>query len=135
MRSGFEERVAANLDYHNVAYEYEPYKYAYASKLRMSRCMDCNSTSVWKTRWYTPDFVLDNGIFIEAKGNFKPSNRTAILDILNTCEDINRDNFRMLFMRNNRFGKKGKTYAEWCDDNEIQYAISLNGEVPKKWIT
>ena len=133
-RSGFEDRVANYLKSRGVAFDYEPYSYRYNRMVRGGSCNDCSSSNVVKSSWYTPDFVLSNGIFLEAKGKFTPTNRTSMLEVLNTCTDINRDNFRVLFMSNNLFGKKGKRYGDWCAAHGIIYAVSHTGEVPEDWI-
>ena len=51
-RSGLEQRIADNLAKHKCSFEYEPMSVAYTIDYK-----------------YTPDFVLDNGIVIEAKGS------------------------------------------------------------------
>lgn len=134
MRSKFEEKVAANLTKLNVAFEYEPYQVQYWSPVRSALCNLCNGAQVVKARWYTPDFVLKNGVIIEAKGKFTSANRSAIIDILDTSVYIDRRNFRLLFMADNTFGKKGKRYSDWCNQNGIIFHVSRQGEIPQEWI-
>ena len=134
MRSNFEERVAESLSRHGAAYEYEPWSCGYYSKIRGASCEDCESDMVVKLRWYTPDFVLADGTVIEAKGKLTGANRTKILDILNTSDCITTDNFRLLFMDDNKYGTAGKRYSDWAEQYGIVYHVSRNGEVPLEWL-
>lgn len=134
MRSKYEEKVAAYLKENKVKFEYEPFSVLYWRSVRGGNCAACDSNKVRKAAWYTPDFVLKNEIIIEAKGKFTPSNRTAMLELLDTSDYINRGNYRVLFMRDNPFGKRKTTYTEWCAKHDITAAVSLNGEVPKEWL-
>lgn len=139
-RSKYEGKVAKSLESRGVEFDYEPWSTEYLTPVRSGYCVDCDGTHVFRFRYYTPDFVLSNGVVIEAKGNLKPSDRSLILDLLNTNEFITRDNFRILFMRNNKFGKVRKTtgdratYASWAEKNNIECAVSLQGEVPISWL-
>ena len=53
-RSGLEQRIADNLAKRKCNFEYEPMSVAY-----------------FVTHKYKPDFVLPNGVIIEAKGYFR----------------------------------------------------------------
>ncbi len=64
-RSGLEKRTAQYLRKHNVKFEYEKLKIKFQPPMRT----------------YTPDFVLPNGIIIETKGRFIPSDRAKHLMI------------------------------------------------------
>ena len=57
-RSGLEERLGKHLDKVGCPYLYEVEKFEYVTRSK-----------------YTPDFFLPNGVIIEAKGFFKPSDR------------------------------------------------------------
>ena len=59
-RSGLESRTAAWLKLRKVKFKYEESRIPY---------------SVAEVRHYTPDFQLPNGIYIETKGRFIPSDR------------------------------------------------------------
>ena len=139
-RSLFEEKIAKYLTDNKVKFTYEPFSYKYFTKVRGTSCNKCGSDDVSKERWYTPDFVLTNGVIIEAKGNLKPGNRSAYLDVLNTSELVNRANFRILFQRNNRFGATRKrtgdrnTYEGWADKNGIICHTSALGHIPQEWV-
>lgn len=135
MRSNYEERVGVSITTHGVQFEYEPWLCAYYSSVRGSTCADCGGNQILKLRWYTPDFVLPNGLIIEAKGKLTGANRTKILDILDTSEYITRDNFRLLFMEDNKYGSAGRRYSDWAEQYGIVYHVSRIGEVPESWLT
>ena len=63
-RSGLEERFGKLLDNQAIPYLYEVDRIDYTVKSR-----------------YTPDFSLPNGVIIETKGFFKPSDRSKHIAI------------------------------------------------------
>ena len=63
-RSGLEKNVDDFLHSTGVDYEYESTKVPYVLK--------CN---------YTPDFVLKNGVMLEAKGHLSPDDRRKMLAV------------------------------------------------------
>ena len=133
-RSKFEESVGHQLDMAGVGYTYETYSYEYDVALgkNRARCLDCDSTNLVRTAWYTPDFFLDNGIIIEAKGRFTAANRRLILAVREEHEELG-ENLVMLFMRDNKIHKNSKThYSDWCMENDVPFAI---GEVKPEWIS
>jgi hypothetical protein len=83
-----------------------------------------------KDRKYHPDFQLENGIIIEAKGWFKSSDRQKHLCIKYQHPHLD---IRFVFSNpNNKIGKKSNTtYAMWCEKNNFKYA---KGVVPQAWI-
>ena len=80
---------------------------------------------------YNPDFILTfrNGrkIYIEAKGYFRPADRTKMLAVKRQNPSID---LRISFGRNNTLGKK-MTYTDLCDRHGFPWAV---GEVPKGWL-
>ena len=128
-RSKFEERIAKSLTSRGEKFKYEPFKMQYWKKVRQGYCENCGSHNVYQVRWYLPDFVLSNGIIVEAKGRFTSVDRTKMLAVIeaHSTEDI-----RMVFMCNNPI-KKGGTYrySDWCEKHDITYAIK---EVPDSWL-
>jgi len=131
-RSKFEETIASTLRVAGVKFDYETVTVTYQKEVRGSECQACGSTDVYTTAKYTPDFILANGIFIEAKGKFTPRDRTKILAVLRSNNEINRDNFRILFMYDNWLTKKKlKRYTDWCAQHDIQCAVGT--EVPEEW--
>ena len=89
LRSGLEDRLSKHLDKLNIPYLYECSKYSYVTESK-----------------YTPDFFLPNGVIIEAKGFFKPSDRRKMLAVKNQHPDLD---IRFVFQRNNTISKFSKT--------------------------
>lgn len=78
---------------------------------------------------YIPDFLLPNGIFIEAKGFFTPEDRTKMIAVklANPEADI-----RFVFMANNKIHKASKMrYGDWCNKHGFLWAVK---EVPDSWL-
>lgn len=81
---------------------------------------------------YTPDFLLPNGIYVEAKGNFDRNSRSKMALVIEQHPD---KDIRMLFMRNNYISKKSKTkYSDWCEIRNIKYHVSAMGNIPEEWL-
>jgi hypothetical protein len=116
-RNRFEANVARCLIKHGVTFEYE------GEVLRF--------TVPEIQRKYTPDFKLDNGIYIESKGKFDREARQRMALVMEQHPD---KDIRMLFMRDNPINKGSKTkYSDWCKQRNIKFAVSKDGEVPKEW--
>ncbi len=113
-RSGLEERTAEYLRSLKVKFTYEKMKIKWRSKDRI----------------YTPDFVLDNGIIIETKGRFIPSDRSKHLRIREQHPDLD---IRFVFSNPNARLYKGSksTYASWCEKYGFKYAKE---KIPVEWI-
>lgn len=80
---------------------------------------------------YNPDFILTfpggRKVYIEAKGYFRPADRTKMLAVKRQNPGID---LRIIFGRNNKLGKK-MTYTDWCDRHDFKWAV---GEVPAAWL-
>ena len=60
-----------------------------------------------------PDFFLPNGVIIEAKGFFKPSDRRKMLAVKEAHPELD---IRFVFMRDNTLSKSSKTtYSMWAE--------------------
>ncbi len=83
-----------------------------------------------KTRRYTPDFKLLNGIFIETKGRFFTADRMKHLHIQREHPSLD---IRFVFSNPNaRISKTSKTtYAAWCARHGFQFAKEW---IPEAWI-
>jgi len=116
LKSKFEEDVAKWLRSAKQKVRYEEIRIRYA---------------VIQHRYYKPDFILNNGIIIEAKGWLRPRDRTKHLLIKDQYPDLD---IRFLFQNANNFLRKGsKTrYSDWCNKYGIMYA---HKELPKEWLT
>jgi len=81
-------------------------------------------------RTYLADFLLSNGIIIEAKGRFTTEDRKkhCLIKEQHPILDI-----RFLFTNARKKLRKGSktTYAQWCDKIGFLYAQKF---VPKEWI-
>jgi hypothetical protein len=115
-RSGLERSIGDALKRQGVPFDYEPFKIEYEVPTRVAK--------------YNPDFVLSNGIIIEAKGRFETKDRQKHIRIKKQHPDLD-----IRFVFNNpkaTISKTSKTtYAMWCDRNGFQYAKNL---VPEEWI-
>ena len=89
----------------------------------------------------TLELIGDNIIVIEAKGFFKPSDRSKMLAVKKAHPNLD---IRLL-LQNNGFMYKAKKgtgrrtpdstdmrYGDWCDKHGFPWAVGT--EVPKEWI-
>ena len=113
-RSGFEAKLAHQLQRGGVSFQYESIRLEYT-----------------KTATYTPDFILPNGIIIEAKGVWTVEDRTKHLLVREQHPHLD---IRLVFMNASNKIRKGSdtTYAKWCEKKNILYA---NKQIPKSWLT
>lgn len=116
-RSGLEERVSSELKEQGIDVKYETFSIPYTPPL--------------KTRKYTPDFLLHNGIVIETKGRFLTADRQKHKVI--KAEYPNLD-IRFVFSNSKtKISKGSKTsYAKWCETYGFPYA---DKSVPNEWVT
>lgn len=118
-KSRLEAYTAAQLRKLKIKFKYEPHKLHYLKRVRMGQCGECLSAKVYSSRTYLPDFLLDNGTYIEAKGYFTATERAKIEAVLRSNPKIK---LKMLFGADNRI--KGEyRYSNWCKDRGIDYAI------------
>lgn len=115
-RSGLEARIAGQLETSGIDYTFEEEKIRYIVPER-------NAT-------YTPDFVLPNGIIIEAKGRFVTKDRQKHLLIRDQFPDFD---IRFVFSNSkNKIGKGSKTtYADWCEKKGFLFADET---IPEEWL-
>ena len=115
-RSKLERALAAQLTESGVSFEHEPFDIEYIPS---------------KPRRYKPDFVLPNGIVIEAKGYFVSEDRTKMLAVrqCNPTLDI-----RFVFGNAEAtIAKKSTTtYGMWCDSKGFLWAD--DGAIPTAWL-
>lgn len=118
LKSGFEKKVAANLTANKIPFEYETQKVKYVVPE--------------KIRTYNPDFILPNGVVIEAKGKLDRDVREKMALVFEQNPELD---IRMLFMRDNKIAKNSKTrYSDWCKKRGIVYAVNEDGIIPQDWI-
>ena len=113
-RSKLEENIAALLDGLGVSYGYESEKLDYTIE-----------------HTYTPDFVLPNYTYIEAKGYWSAADRRKILNVKKANPEVD---LRMVFQSPyNKINKKSKTtYAMWCEKHDIPWSSYHN--IPLEWL-
>lgn len=112
-RSKFEESVALALKSAGVAFSYESLRLAYS-----------------RPSTYTPDFVLPNGIILEAKGYWESADRTKHLLVRECHPELD---IRFVFQNAAvRLSKKSKTsYGDWCDKHKFLWC---DKQIPRKWL-
>ena len=113
-RSKLEERIADLLEGLGVSYEYESTKIPYTIQ-----------------HHYSPDFVLPNYTYLEAKGYWAPEDRRKILAVKKDNPDVD---IRMVFQAPyNTISKKSKTtYAQWCERHKIPWTHFH--DIPLEWL-
>ena len=113
-RSKLEENIANLLEGLGVSFQYESEKLGYTIE-----------------HHYTPDFVLPNYTYLEAKGYWSPEDRRKILNVKKSNPEID---LRMVFQSPyNTISKKSKTtYAKWCERHDIPW--SSYQEIPIEWL-
>ena len=114
-RSHLEEKVADLLVELNIDYDYETKRIPYTIQ-----------------HHYTPDFILPNGVVLECKGYWEPSDRRKIKQIVKDNPDLD---LRMVFQAPfNKISKKSKTtYAKWCDRLKIPWCAYY--DIPIDWLS
>ena len=113
-RSKLEENIANLLEGLGVSYQYESEKLGYTIEHN-----------------YTPDFVLPNYTYLEAKGYWSPEDRRKILNVKKSNPEID---LRMIFQAPyNTISKKSKTtYAKWCEKHDIPW--TSYHDIPIEWL-
>lgn len=114
-RSGLEKRVADDLEARGTQFSYETLKIAYNVPERAAK--------------YTPDFILGNGVIVEAKGVFDVEDRAKHLLVKEQHPELD---IRFVFQRGSNPIRKGSptTYAAWCDKHGFKWAEKL---IPPTW--
>jgi hypothetical protein len=113
-RSKLEKNIADLLEQLGVSYLYESEKLSYTISHN-----------------YTPDFVLPNYKYLEAKGYWAAEDRRKILAVKRDNPDVD---LRMIFQSPyNTISKKSKTtYAQWCDKHDIPWTSYK--DIPIEWL-
>ena len=112
MRSGFERTLDAQLKASGVRYEYEPVKLAYTI-----------------SHYYLPDWVLANGIHVEAKGRFMKGDTAKMKAVKSAYPELD---IRFVFMdAHKRIPGQKQTHAMWADKHGFPWAT---GKIPEEWL-
>lgn len=114
-RSGLEDKIALQLDRMGVEKVYEKYSLPY--------------TIPTSNHLYTPDFILPNGIIIEAKGIFEAKDRQKHLLIKEQYPNLD---IRFVFSnaKTKIYAGSRTTVADWCNKYGFVYATK---EIPPAW--
>ena len=114
-RSGLEDRIAEQLKNRGVPVVYERYQIDYIIPSQK--------------HVYTPDFLLPNGIIVEAKGLFDADDRRKHLLLKQQHPNLD---IRFIFSNTKTKIYKGakSTVADWCDKHGFKYACR---EIPAAW--
>ena len=79
--------------------------------------------------YYIPDFVLDNGIIVEAKGFFPSEDRTKMLRVKRANPEAD---IRFVFQRDSKINKGSKTrYTDWAKKHGFIAVVGLS--IPEDW--
>tara|TARA_R100000935_G_scaffold51041_1_gene77302 strand:- start:99 stop:554 length:456 start_codon:yes stop_codon:yes gene_type:complete len=115
-RSGLEETLAEYLTHHQKEVRYELLKVQWEDL---------------RYRTYTPDFLLDNGIIVEAKGLFDNEDKRKHLAIQKQHPELD---IRFVFSNAQaKLYKGSKTrYSGWCEKNGFKWAHRV---IPIEWLT
>ncbi len=113
MRSGFERTLSAYLKRLKVPFEYESLKIPYVIHHE-----------------YRPDFILSNGVIIEAKGFFRsPAEIAKMRAVKAQHPDLD---IRFVFQDAHKQIRGQKTtHAQWAERHGFPWA---DGEIPKEWL-
>ena len=113
-RSNLEKDIAILLEGLGVSFQYESEKLSYTIEHN-----------------YTPDFVLPNYVYLEAKGYWDAADRRKVLAVKRDNPDID---LRMVFQSPyNTISKKSKTtYAKWCEKHDIPW--TSYHDIPLEWL-
>lgn len=113
-RSAFEQEIAEQAKKDGIKFEYERPE----------------SVITWipKPKKYLPDFVLSNGVIVEAKGRLTVFDRAKHLAIKAQFPDLD---IRFVFQFDNKLTRGSKTrYSDWCEKKGFKFAFL---RIPKSW--
>ena len=115
-RSGLEEEIHQQLVKAGIEFGYEQDTLPYEQPA--------------KTRSYTPDFTLANGVYVETKGYMPLDARQKLVWVKESNPDID---LRIVFQYPNAKIYKGSktTYAMWAEKNGFPWAAK---QVPEEWM-
>lgn len=112
-KSGFERTLATQIKAAGVPLAYETLKIHYKID-----------------HIYTPDFVLPNGIIIEAKGYFRKGDTAKYKAVKYQNPELD---IRFVFMdEDKKIPGQKQTHGEWCKRHGFPVA---SGRIPTAWFT
>lgn len=130
LKSGLENKIYYDAIKRGIKVEYEPETFEYERRVVGGKCRSCASRDVARRARYTPDFRLDDGSFIEAKGKFDAATRGKMEDFIRSRPDVP---IRFIFGRDNWCTKKRvRRYSDWCNERGIKWHVGE--EIPDEWV-
>ena len=113
-RSGLEQKVDDFLSSTGLEYEYESKKIQYV--------LTCN---------YTPDFILKNGVMLEAKGHLSPDDRRKMIAVKKQHPELD---IRFVFQApyNKIYKGSRTTYAKWAEKHGFPWTHFKS--IPLEWL-
>lgn len=109
-------------------FEYYVYNTARASRKRLEYEPKSALIDYTIAFRYQPDFVLPNGIIIEAKGRLDVWDRRKMVAVKAQHPDLD---IRFVFQKASmKLSRAGKTYGEWADTYGFPWA---DGMIPLEW--
>ena len=116
-RSGLEAALSLALTGLGISFAYEAVKVPF--------------TQPEKSRTYSPDFILRNGVVVETKGLFDAADRQKHLWVKAQHPDLD---IRFVFSSEKAKLSKGSatTYADWCKKNGYKFSTKT---IPPEWLT
>jgi hypothetical protein len=111
-----EERLSDQMDKVGCGYDYESIQLTYTVPAVEHK--------------YTPDFILDNGIVIEAKGKFSAKDRRKMILVKNEHPELD---IRIVFWNAKQPIYKGSktTNAQWASKHGFPWA---HRTIPNRWL-
>lgn len=113
LKSGLERSLDIQLKQSGITYSYETLQLAYTLE-----------------GVYSPDFILSNGIIIEAKGYLDPAAKRKMEAISRQHGDLD---IRFIFSDSSkRFKGSKQNYGTWATKYGFKFA---DGRIPAEWLT
>jgi hypothetical protein len=117
----------AKMDFRQVQYEEIKLPYIQTKPIGKFKyaCARCGSNEVGYEGVYTPDFIINGNIILEAKGVFSVKDRKKMLAVRAAHPEYV---FHLQFMYDNWLWKNRKTkkYSDWAKENGFQYGIGMD---------
>lgn len=112
-KSGFERTLSIQLQQSGVGWSYETLELPYVL-----------------SRTYNPDFILKNGIIIEAKGLLDRDSKAKMAAVRKQYPDLD---IRFVFMNADKKVPGSKqTHGQWATKNGFLWA---NATIPEEWLS
>lgn len=115
-RSGFERTLDVQLKQSGIKYEYESLTIPYV-----------------REHTYTPDWILSNGIILEAKGILNKRDPQESAKMVAVKKQHPNLDIRFVFMDADKpLARQKQSHAKWATKYGFPYA---SGRIPEEWLT